>query len=281
MSLEGRGLRVFFCIGAAKSGTTLLARVLDQHPDVACIWESYAFHPRSQASIFNPASDSWRKHGFSETDVRRWAAIWRAEPRSFVRRVLRRLTGRTFLATACFRRTMPEALADFARRCGASVVGDKWPWYIDHLNDVLTVFPEARYIYNVRDPRGLWNSAQRFKGRQRGDELLRRMLDMDRRIVPYLDRPNFLTIRYEDLVHEPEVTCRRLFAFVGCDFGHEYLLYNPAADPYPRRWDWVPEAGEQFNPWHARKWREQMRPEEIERIGDEAGWFSAKYGYEK
>jgi hypothetical protein len=281
MSLEVTGLQVFFCIGAAKSGTTLLARVLDQHPDVACIWESYAFHPRSRASIFNPASDSWRKHGFAETDVRRWAAIWRAEPRSFVRRALRRLTGRTFLAASCFRRTMPEALSDLGRRCGARVVGDKWPWYIDHLGDVLAVFPDARFIYNVRDPRGLWNSAQRFKERQRGDELLRRMLDMDQRIEPYLDRPNFLSIRYEDLVREPEATCRRLFGFLGCDFAPEFLRYDPAADPYPHRWDWVPEAGEQFNLWHARKWREQRRPEEIEHISDEAGWFSAKYGYEQ
>lgn len=281
MSTNITDLRVFFCVGAAKSGTTLLARVLDQHPDVACIWESYAFHPRSRASIFNPISESWRKHGFAEVDIRRWAAVWRAEPQATIRRALRKLTGRTYLATSCFRRTMPEALADFARRCGASVVGDKWPWYIDHLDDVLAVFPKAYYIYNVRDPRGLWNSAQRFKGRQRGDELLQRMLDADRGVTPYLDRPNFFALRYEDLVDEPEATCRKLFGFLGCDFDRQYLLYDPAADPYPDRWDWVPEAGEQFNPWHARKWLEQMRPDEIERVSDQAGWFIDKYGYER
>jgi hypothetical protein len=281
MSTEAPGLRVFFCIGAAKSGTTLLARVLDQHPDVACIWESYAFHPRSQASIFNPASNSWRKHGFVEADVRRWAGVWRAGQQAVLRRVLRKLTGRTFLAASCFRRTMPEALADFAQRCGVSVVGDKWPWYIEHLDDVLAVFPEARYIYNVRDPRGLWNSAQLFKGRQRGDELLQRMLDADRRVTPYLDRPNFFTLRYEDLVHEPEVTSQRIFGYLGCDFAREYLFYDPATDPYPNRWDWVPEASEQFNPWHVRKWQEQMHLDEIERVSSKAGNFIEKYGYER
>jgi hypothetical protein len=281
MSTEVADLRVFFCIGAAKSGTTLLARVLDQHPEVAYIWESYAFHPHSRASLFNPASDSWRKHGFAEADVRRWAAIWRTEPQAILGRASRKLTGRTLLAASCFHRTMPEALTDFARRCCASVVGDKWPWYIDHLDDVLAVLAEAHYIYNVRDPRGLWNSAQRFKGRQRGDELLQRMLDADRRVTPYLDRPNFLTLCYEDLVNEPEVTCRQLFGFLGCDFAREVLFYDPAVDPYPNRWDWVPEAGEQFNPWHARKWLEQMHPDEIERVSDQASWFIEKYGYER
>ncbi|MGC9334374.1 MAG: sulfotransferase family protein, partial [Anaerolineae bacterium] len=204
MPTDATDLVYFFCVGPAKSGTTLLARVLDQHPDVACIWESYAFHPYSRASIFNPASDSWRKHGFDEGNVRRWASIWRAQPRAILRRALRRLTGRTVLATSCYRKTMPEALADFSQRCGARIVGDKWPRYIDHLEDVLAVFPAGKYIYNVRDPRGLWNSAQTFRGRQRGDELLRRMLSEDQRIQPYLERPNFLVFRYEELVRTPQ-----------------------------------------------------------------------------
>jgi hypothetical protein len=280
MKTEASTLKIFFCIGAAKSGTTLLARILDQHPDVACIWESYAFHPRSKASIFNPASDSWRRHGFDEADVQRWASIWRVEPRATIRRALRKLTGRTFLASACYQQTMPAALADFADRCGASIVGDKWPWYVDHLEDVLAVFPEGRYIYNVRDPRGLWNSAQRFRGRQRGDELLRRMLNAERHIAPYLDRPNFASFRYEDLVQQPEAIARRLFEFLGCSFASEYLLYEPADDPYPERWDWVPEAGEQVNPWHAYKWRHQMKPEEVQHVNNLAAWYMEKYGYE-
>ena len=59
----------FFCIGVPKTGTTLLARLLDQHPDIACMWESYAFHPRSRASLFNPTSDKWKQHGFDREQV--------------------------------------------------------------------------------------------------------------------------------------------------------------------------------------------------------------------
>jgi len=274
-----RALTFFFCIGAAKSGTTLLARVLDQHPDVACIWESYAFHPRSGASIFNPASNSWRKHGFAKADVRRWAAVWRAQPASFIRRVLRKLTGRTVLATSHFRQTMTEALTDFAQRCGAHTVGDKWPWYPDYLEHVLDAFPNARYIYNVRDPRGLWNSAQRFKGRERGDELLERALAQDRLVTPYLDLENFMTVRYEDLVRRPEKASRQLYEFLDCNFSQDGLRYNLANDPYPDRWDWIPQASRQFDPWHTVKWKEQMKLEEIDRVSEQAAWFIEKYGY--
>lgn len=280
MVTEVVGLSIFFCIGVAKSGTTLLARVLDQHPNIACIWESYAFHPRSSASIWNPASQSWRKHGFAEQDVQRWADVWAVEPKAFVRRVLRRLTGRSYFVTSCFRRTMSSALVDFAQRCNARVVGDKWPQYSNYLEQVLEAFPDAKFIYSVRDPRGLWNSAQKFKERKRGDELLHKMLDADERVAPYLKLENFWTIRYEDLVCKPEKTCQQLYEFLGCGFSSEYLHYDREADPYPERWDWIPEASRQFEPWHTIKWKEQMSQQDIERVTDLAGWFIDKYQYE-
>lgn len=276
---EARGLTRFFCIGSAKTGTTLLARVLDQHPEIACIGESYAFHPRARASLFNPGCEKWRTHGFDESDVQRWARVWRAQPGLLLRRIVRRLTGRTILATSPFRDSMGEALADFAQRCDARVVGDKWPWYIDFLEHVRSAFPAAKFIYNVRDPRGVWNSAQRFKKRERGDELLDQMLSRDQLVAPYLDQPNFLTLRYEDLVRKPEETCRRLYQFLGCSHSSQYLSYDPERDPYPERWDWVPEAGQPVDPWHAVKWREQMTPVTIEAVTKHAAWFVNKYHY--
>jgi hypothetical protein len=280
MSSRTPGMTFFFCTGAAKSGTTLLARVLDQNPDIACLWESYAFMPRSSASIFNPASNSWKRHGFAREDVQRWASIWNSQPRALLRRALNRFIGPQFLVGSSFRQTMPEALVDFARRCNATVVGDKWPWYVDYLDRVLEVFPDAKLIYNTRDPRGLWNSAQRFKGRNRGDELLERMLHQARRMMPYLQRENSITIRYEDLVNRPEETSRRLHAFLGSKFSPRCLSYDRNADPYPDRWHWIPEASQQFDPWHAVKWKEQMDPRDIARVTELARWFIQEYGYE-
>lgn len=273
-------MTVFFCVGSEKSGTTLLARMLDQHPEVACLWESYAFRPGSRASIFNPDSEKWRRHGFSESDVRRWSRIWNAQPQAFFRRTLNRLTGNSLFTTSCFRQTMPPALADFADRCSASVAGDKWPGYIRYLDTLLSVFPDARIIYNVRDPRALWNSAQRFKDRRRGDELLNLMLENDERIRPYLERPNFLTVRYEDLVCRTEETVRRMYEFLGCDFSTRYLRYDPQVDPHPDRWSWVPEAGGQIDPSHAFKWKEQVSPAEIEWVTATASSFMDHHGYD-
>jgi hypothetical protein len=175
---------------------------------------------------------------------------------------------------------MSGALSDFAMRCGVSVVGDKWPWYIDHIDLIFKAFPTAKFIYNVRDPRGIWNSAQRFKERQWGDRVLNEMLTKDRRISSYLQKQNFITIRYEDLVCQPADTCRRLYQFLGVDFSEEYLNYNPQTDPYPNRWNWIPEAKDNFDTKHATKWKKQMSQDEIDRVTKLADWFIKKYQYE-
>ncbi|MDJ0598250.1 MAG: sulfotransferase [Crocosphaera sp.] len=279
MIRKNTDLQFFFCIGCQKTGTTLLARVLDQHPNIACIWESYLLKPDSHNCITNLDSYSWSRHGFSEEDVQKWAKLLSSPP-GIKERIIKYLTGRDYARINKFRQVAYESFSDFAYRCGASVVGDKWPWYINHIDIVLEAFPNAKFIYNVRDPRSHWNSAQRFKERKRGDEILKEMLRKDKLISPYLERANFLTIRYEDLVCNPENTCKELYEFLGVDFSPNYLKYNLNTDPYPNRWKWIPESKDDFNILHTIKWKQQMNKHDIERVNQRANWFIEKYRYE-
>src|SRR5262245_51063250 len=109
----------FFCIGSQKTGTTLLARLIDQHPGAACIFESYAFRPTGPTSIFNRSGRNWQVHGFRPDDVERWSQAWGPSVRERVRRKLGPLLPVDVLGRRSFARTMPEALEDFGRRCGA------------------------------------------------------------------------------------------------------------------------------------------------------------------
>ena len=77
----------------------------------------------------------------------------------------------------------------------------------------------------------------------------------------------------------PQDTLPKLYRFVGVDFRPEYLQYDLGRDPYPARWDWVPETREQFNPHHARKWQQQMTKEDIQRVSERADDFIEKYSY--
>lgn len=282
MKSVDQGKKFFFCIGCQKSGTTILARVLDQHPDIACLWEAYFLNPKHEISVFNPESKAWGKHGYDIEKVRRWHSdVSKINPLSLSSRFYRKLTRQFRFPITPYKNAISEALTDFATRCNVNVVGDKWPWYLDFMEQMLTAFPDARYIYTVRDPRGIWNSAQRFKGRERGDEILSEMLAKDRIFERYRDKPNFLIVRYEDIITEPEETGKKLYEFLDCDFKKEYLTYSKESDPYPDRWNWVPEAGKQLDPNITTKWKKLMTSEQIKHVSETASWFIEKYGYEK
>ncbi len=272
----------FFCIGCQKSGTTLLARLLDQHPDAACMNESYWLIPTHGDSLLNLENGRWRRHyGFDDALMAELAAT----PTPFLSRPWLRRAGRWMRYLDPYSRRHCSRFEGVLRRLGeawgATVVGDKWPWYIDYIELMCAVFPDARYIYNVRDPRGLWNSAQRFKDRARGDYVLDEMLRMDARVAPYLSRPNFMTFRYEDLAGSPEETMARICGFLGLEHDAAYLAYKPKIDPAPVRWNWVPETRDPVNVHHAEKWRERMTREEILRVSERADAFVEKYGYDK
>ena len=273
--------RYFFCIGSEKSGTSILARVLDQHPSIGCLYESYLLKPYHSSCLINPAGKKWEAHGFDASSITKWRnRLRKGMHPSRLRRLLNHLGGEQRNAAAVIRQIYTEVFNDFALRVNAQIVGDKWPYYIDHLELMLEVFPDAKFIYNVRDPRGLWYSGQRFKDRGRGDQILQSMLKKDAKVQPFLKHSNFLTIRYEDLISSPAETTRQLWGFLGAEFKEDYLDYDPAKDPYPNRWGWVPETVKPLNPKMTEKWRLQMTHEQIALVNEISSDFIAHYHYD-
>ena len=261
--------QLYFCIGAAKTGTTILARLLDQQPSVGCMWEAYFFQPNHNASVLNPDGQGWVKHGLGRSDVERWHELATCET-----------DGTEPLADpSTVRSLVTDVFARFADVVGAKVVGDKWPFYARRLELMLEAFPDAKYVYNVRDPRGVWNSGQTFRERERGDVILDDMLRVDDIVRPHLDDERFSVVRYEDLIAEPESELSKLGAFLGFRFDPEALEYVAADDPLPDRWGWVAPARGDLNAELTVKWRNEMPEEQQARVAEKTRAFMDRYSY--
>ena len=124
----------FFIFGHARSGTTLLTRLVRLHPDVHCNYQAHFFTrpPLLQALVADPDVEAW---------LSRRSNRWN-HGRDLSPLVLR-------------------AVADFilerdARQHGKKIVGDKSPSSLlngEAVRLMHNVYPDARLIYIVRDGR--------------------------------------------------------------------------------------------------------------------------------
>lgn len=249
----------FFHIGSQKTGTTILARLIDQHPKIACMNEAYFLTPNHHASVFNPKIKTPR-HGFRKTQRLKWH--------------------QHILKTGDYREPINEAMDNFGKRCRAEMVGDSWILYLKHIEKIVEMFPDAIYIYNVRDPRAVYNSGETFLKRKFGAKILNAMLTFDKIFEENKHRMSCnIVLKYEGLITNTEQTMSQIYSCLGFDYDPEYLEYDVKKDKYPKRWGVV--AHPEIDAFHIDKWRENLTVAKVEEIETIAGDFMDKYGYER
>jgi len=223
-----------FVLGGARSGTTLVGRLLGSHPRVLHLGETHFFET-VWAGILGPGV------GASERQLR---AAGRATLELFGRygfergqaKVEAALTEKSLLASAArlggggvgLFRAFASLLAGAE---GKAVFCDDTPKHVFYLDIILQEFPEARVVACVRDPRDYLSSYKYYWRRSRESERVRAIYHPVN--TSFLWRSTWLALRekqsnppdsrlllnrYEDLVQDPELQVRRMCAFLQLDY---------------------------------------------------------------
>jgi len=255
-----------FVVGAARSGTTMLQRMLDAHPLLAVVNETY-WLPRKYrertgltrdgqvTSALFPLllnSPKFERMGFGKEDLRRIAD--NGAPISYV----------DFVAAL---------FEEYARRQGKQLAGDKTPGYVRRMAQLHELWPQARFVHLVRDPRDVclslldWPGGERTAG-QFGTWHLDRVVSsalywrysvaMGREAGVALGTGLYRETRYEDLVASAESELGRLCEFLAIPFDQAMLNYHVGRSrPKPGRSSkaqWLP-------PTHGlRDWTTELAP---------------------
>ncbi len=275
--------RFCFVGGQGKSGTTWVQLLLDSHPDICCHGEG---HPADVLAIqLGQAVDNHRQfiggNNAAFPELRPYASI----DEDGRRRVLRHAIT-TLLASQCAG-PLPAVLAD---RTPANIE------YIGLLNDL---FPQARFVHVLRDPRdvavSLWFHGQRtnpewINSRYRSIDTLAIELaggwasavETVRRQARVLGE-RYREIRYEDLKSDFAATVGGLFEFLGVEAGAQHLAAAAQAGDF-KRLAGGRDPGAENRDSHFRKgisgdWRNHLRADTVARISSRAGAALATLGY--
>ncbi|MFB6231579.1 MAG: sulfotransferase [Salinibacter sp.] len=267
-----------FVVGMPRSGTTLLSSLLDAHPDLVIAPETH---------YFTRCWTGGRIDGWAE--VERMLARLDQQPGvhdmglaeeewATIRERLRALEAPTHGDI------LRAVLDTYAARSDAPAWGEKTPDHLRTIPEMARQFPGAVFIAIVRDPRDValslralpWNHKtlpeQAWTWRRYAARTVRYHKTLGDR---------FFSLRYEDLITEPEATLRDVCMFLEMPFRASMLRREGEEDrPFDaEREPWKEKSGRQIDPSNREKWRTQMPEAErvlVERI---AGHWLAEFGY--
>lgn len=168
---------------------------------------------------------------------------------------------------------------------------EKTPRHVNHLRTILRHFPDARIINIVRDPRDVASSPVRFQELDEGAErrylVISRgyswntMVTVAKDLLP--NEPRLMTIRYEDIIIDPEAALERLMQFVGEEntgnvlesFGSNYRNVVLEKEDIRKQLCAVGEIVDRRGIW-----KKRMTPLEAQYVETICASLMQEYGYE-
>lgn len=275
-----------FIVGCARSGTTLLHRIVDANPLVAITPEMHwvsnhlraGGEPLITSGVLSELTDHKRFSHFEldRADFERLLGPDESVP-------YREFIGRLF--------------GLYGKAKGKTIVGNKTPAYVRHLPEIHALWPEARFVHIIRDGRDVclsisnWKKAERTAGRYatwEEDPVSTTALWWERKVRSGHEAGAALgpglchEMRYEDLIRDPEGECRALCRFLDLPYDAAMVRFSegktrtdlPDARKTPKK-AWLPVTS------GLRDWRTQMEVESVERFEAVAGELLDEFGYER
>jgi hypothetical protein len=273
-----------YFVGSARSGTTLLRRILRAHPELAITNETHF------VARFYEKRKGLTAEGFVTPAMLDALLNYPRFPRfRIAREQLQRLMP---VEEPVHYSTLISGFYDlFGENEGKRLVGDKTGSYARHIPTLHELWPSSRFVHLIRDGRDVALSVLSWKeapGASRSaawseDPISTTALWWSRNVQLAREAGADLTprlyyeLRYESLVNRPKQECEAMCAFLGLPYDGAMLRFHEGrtrTDPgLSSKRAWLP-----ITPG-LRDWSSQMPREDLERFEAVAGDILEELGY--
>jgi Sulfotransferase family len=274
-----------FIVGCPRSGTTLLRRIVDAHPDIAITkethWITQLLTGDHAATPEAPVTPELLQRLLSH---RRFARLG-VDPR----RLEQLVAGGEPLYYA----ELVTSVYDlFGELRGKPLVGDKTPRYVRHIPTLHNLWPRAKFVHLIRDGRDVclsvrnWDKDNRYVTRISTFEedptstialWWEQLVRLGREGGAELPAGLYHEVGYERLVAEPADECRKLCDFLGVPYDERMLRFHEGR----MKDDPTLDAKSAWRPITAglRSWRKDLSRGDVERFEAVAGALLDELGY--
>ena len=215
-----------FILGKGRSGTTLLQMMLHAHPHVTAPLEArFILALRTR---YENVTD-WNRELCArfvkdlKVDTHLFQ-FWKLDYDALQQRL------EAISPTLSFARACQQVMLHFAPQKHAQTrqLVYKSPIHSLFAEEIADVFPQARFIHMVREPRANVHSHRQAFGTKKANIIAHKWVHDNEQVLAFLKKrraPSHI-LRYEDLVQNPEAEMRRLCHFLSIDFHADMLMHH-------------------------------------------------------
>jgi hypothetical protein len=282
-------LPIFFIMARGRSGSTLLRIMLDANPQIAIPAESrfvqYLYYKYGKIKLW----DENRILRFYEDATTCFEAP--VFDKELLKQELLKLIGQTDFSVFC--KTAYLCIRSIFEKSEIKIIGDKNPRYSFFIKNLLKIFPEAKFIHLTRDYRDSTLSFFNAKGmdfeKKNASFLAFRWRYYNKQILKFKTKypASFYTLKYEDLIVEPELKLRKICSFLNIDFDPAMLDYQTKLETYHSN-----NNDENFKQLHsallkpinlnkAGIWKAEMKESDVKISDITVGKYSEIFGYRR
>jgi hypothetical protein len=287
-SLQHSSLPFFFIIGRPRSGTTLLRTILDAHPNVAIPLESPMIKELgSKYSRVKVWDVNLLLNFFNDLIIQRRFDIWDCDLITLKSEILSCVGEYSFSDLI---KIVYLNYPSYFEKAEIEIIGDKNPPFSTYPQKIFRLFPEAKYIHLTRDYRDNILSVMKVEFEAPYVPLISYRWRYAAVRIEKLKRKypeQFYTLKYEDLVADPEKEMKALCSFLNIDYYNSMLEFYKIKDKLLQKYtiEEIEKVHKSlFNPITNVKvdgWKSKMKRKHIKQADLIAGKYAELNGYNR
>lgn len=267
-------LQLVFVVGYPRSGTTLLATLLDRHSHIAATPETHFFN-----KVIPAKAESNDLHD-AKKSIDHFLASTRVADLG--------LTANDFSALleqreCTWRDIFSRALSIYGEQRAATIVVEKTPFHMAKVGQILEWYPDAKIIHITRDGRdsvmslieATWthNNLRRHAANWRWQMKLMRKF---RQVNPN----KIYELRYEQLLSDPETSLRGVCEYIGVEFEISQLEIKTVGNAITA-WEsgWKGKAADRLDQSRIQAWQRTVSNAQRYTLNSMMGVELRQYGY--
>jgi hypothetical protein len=278
-------IQMVFLVSRGRSGSTLLQTILDTHSKICAPLESkFVLHLKSKYENINTWDEKVINQFIKDLYTNRKIRLFWNMDKSTVLNLFNQYNINSF-ADAC--KIVYLSFPSINSLENTEIIVDKNPAHSRFVKDLHVVFPDAKFIHLIRDPRATINSQIIAFNRKSIYILAELWVYLNNKIINSikLNKIKSCSIQYENLVNNPKKEITDLMQFLNLSFEDRMLNSYKSIKSFTKENNYLSlphhqNIGNPINTDSLNKWKKSFSLSDIKIINSICYEMATKYNYD-